>query len=192
MTRKPPRILSVYIDKRENIPVKFPGILTHWPRFAFDSAVRIRVNITPKRLPAGDYVVRQVPEVGFETKRSMTELASNLLSPDRTRFLKALDKLVDTYHHPYLIYDDSWNRFHMTPRIPQMACDLNHERIHDLLLAELIPRHIHLIISSSRSVKGRVQLGTLMLRIALGHLAERLESADEDANFNAVGDLPKR
>ena len=108
--RKLPRSVTVCVDTREKTPLLFPPVLTAYKDISRrGKATNIVVKTKEIEMPEGDYCLD-----GFEgtciveRKGSMRELHQNLLTKDRKRFLRALDRLAEKTKWPGLFLGFGW------------------------------------------------------------------------------------
>lgn len=102
--RVKPKILKVYRDTREKKSHRllFPDNL---PYYLDGRPYTIRVEVEDRELEAGDYTAED-SEIGVEKKQGVRELHTNLFTVDRTRALKAFQKM-SHYISPVLLLASS-------------------------------------------------------------------------------------
>ena len=119
-----------------------------------------------QRLYAGDYALAGYEHICLiERKFGGNELCKNLLTADFRRFTRALDKLVESCKHPYLLLDCSPSELHRKTKYnpdPERTLDLLWQTVHNYKLG--------LIYSGGRQVKSvRRKVGEQVLRLMLAH-----------------------
>lgn len=185
MSIKPPKSVTVLVDTREQDPFLFPVNIIYYPD-RYESS-RVLVGIKTKRvaLETGDYYLDGFDTVcGIERKKNLSEIATNVLTKDRRRFISALDRLANQFAHPYMVIEAT----HMDLYHPLQWRDPNQlehegdrdppppERVIDALMRDLTARNIHLITAGRcAAVKTRKQLGGHLVRRMLHHALDYLE-----------------
>lgn len=107
MATQLPRTITVLIDSRERFPLLFPKNLEYYtgPR-----SRRKVIEVREKRctMSEGDYAIAGLERhCLIERKGSLRELHSNLMTRDRGRFLRAIERMVAATEVPYLLLDMS-------------------------------------------------------------------------------------
>lgn len=124
------------------------------------------MTILQKRvtLPFGDYALENYPACVVERKGSIREVATNLLSNDRARFLAAVTRLAQNCPHPWLLLEGSLRKY-LTPSIevpcPGIALDALFQTLNTLRVKPLFV--------DTSSVASRLLAGELVLRILCSH-----------------------
>ena len=137
---------TLIIDSREKKPLRFPGYVS----FRFRGQVHTHKLVTPIRpLSTGDYALLGREQVAIvERKGSIGELHANLLTRDRSRFLRELDRMADDVAYAAVLLDFPVNQAFQPTRYwehPSWALDA--------LLVELVPRKISLLwVPPSRNI----------------------------------------
>ena len=75
--------MKILVDSREK-PAAIRQILATFGRRGIEYEIRA--------LPVGDYMEEGKPGLGIDRKRTLSELAQNLLSPDRARFYREVKR----------------------------------------------------------------------------------------------------
>lgn len=73
--------MKIWVDSREK-PEAIKGILAYFDRHHIEYDI--------KALKTGDYVLNKHPRTVIDRKHNLSELAGNLLSPDRARFYREI------------------------------------------------------------------------------------------------------
>lgn len=146
-------------DTREKFPLLFPASL--------DLHGRIRqVRIVKRAMPAGDYTLDGCEDLSIvERKGSLREIHQNLLTSDKRRFKRAIDRLCGATAHPILLIEGTPYQFTTPTRdFPRPASILQ------LLLDLCAERRIDILMPGNfRRPARRRSTGELVLRILLSH-----------------------
>lgn len=119
------RSFTILVDAREKKPLTIPRTLVMLnPAQTPCNNRGITCFVTPKilTLKTADYVCAEAPRaVGIERKHSIRELQANILTPHgRKLFVKALDRMADTFSHPYVILEGDPSRLYQaTEEVPE-------------------------------------------------------------------------
>lgn len=158
------RHARVLVDSREKKPLPIPGMLS----FLDDAhpATRrrrqtVRIQSETRELKTGDYVLEgHEREVVVERKGAVSEILQNTLTKDRTRFVKALDRLASESTSPWVIMEgtpvDMVTPTRWCPD-PHLACDS--------LQRLLLERSIGLILVPTKNVSQRRAAGEFVARL---------------------------
>lgn len=124
------RQIEIVIDSREKVPLLFPATLR------VNDVGRVLAT-SRSTLQTGDYSLAGSPTgCVVERKGSISEIASNLLSPDKARQLRAFDRLASCAC-PILVVEQAPSDFLRPSKyVPDPAAAL------DALLSALLPRRI--------------------------------------------------
>jgi len=102
------RKVTVLVDSREQIPLLFPDKIVWCPEPYKPELVELEFE--RRELEAGDYCLKHCQHiVGTERKRSMDELAANLLTWDRARFRSAWSRFLGAYAYPVLYLEQPFS-----------------------------------------------------------------------------------
>lgn len=158
-----PKSVTVIVDSREQVPLLFPSNLLWFPDRSPDGKM-IRVKKKVQKLDAGDYCLKEYPDVvGIERKGSNSELHGNLLTKDYARFSNAIARFRAAYKYKYLLLDDSIGNLWMANEY----CP-NPPRVWDCLMREL--GDIQLLWGCNAKYAGpRRILGEQIVRLMLAH-----------------------
>lgn len=124
------KTITIIVDSRERTPLIFPSTLTVLDRTNFKAPYNapstqiVRVVTQRLQIPEADYKVAEgdggwieysdkyttyalqnVSSVMVERKCGLAELAKNLLSNDRPRFLDAISRFHDKCAHPIVLFE---------------------------------------------------------------------------------------
>lgn len=105
---------TILIDTREQKPLPFPSHLPVWDEES-GRPTTITLTLRKQKLDTADYALEGNSSCLIETKRGALELAQNLFSPDRPRFLAALDRLASAARHPVVLIEGSPHEILSTP-----------------------------------------------------------------------------
>lgn len=171
---------TILIDDREKQALVFPRFLvvsgslfssTHKGGWPPPRTIELRTHRT--RLETGDYVMvaPDLPPqeacrgVVVERKKNMQEIASNLHTSDRRRFLRTLDRLAAA-RSPYIFVEQPIGMFLRRRRgFPDP-----HALLSDLL-SETIQRRIPVLFLGSGSVRSRLAIGSWLASLLVaGHI----------------------
>lgn len=146
----------ILVDSREQKPLAFPSTIR-----ANSKLYTLRSSVTT--LPTADYHLSvPKPRVLIERKSGWGELASNLLSADKARFSRCLDRLAEA-PYPLLFLEQP-----LTPPRPNKGVrnPPSIEELYSLLLAQLAPRGIHFLPAPTSN---RLRNAALLAQIMLTH-----------------------
>lgn len=152
------RIFPIVVDTREQKPFPFPEFLTiGLPGSGYQrpKVETVQLRVVRQELPAGDYLLGTHPcRTIIERKGSLFEVATNCLSGDRKRFLKALDKLREAAENPVLILEGA-------PTQVRKVSEENPECLAGLsqLVRDVSERGIALEILDARTARQRRDAG---------------------------------
>lgn len=161
------REYTIITDTREQTPLPFPS---HLPLLDPSRPPSSRTSLTVKlggrtqKLDAGDYALAGYEEICLiERKGSLRELAKNCLTPDRTRFVAALDRLRASCLRPYLLVEGSLADMSQDPGIPDWWVAL------DSLQRLLIERNISMILLPNKGTIQRRMIGEWVARVLVNN-----------------------
>lgn len=152
--------ITIYIDTREQRPLKFGDVLrTHTVTSSTRrSLAHIKLSTLGHRLETGDYAISLEPDAPvIERKLDLGELATNLLTDDRPRFLRCLDRLA-ARRSPLLLIESPTLPRH--PAFDQSQIPL----IWDHILRETLSRGIHLATMRGTSLTHRLETADFVAR----------------------------
>jgi ERCC4-type nuclease len=156
------RTYTVAVDTREQKPVPIPDWLPLLRTPLCGDTTTVHIRTTAKTLSAGDYtLIENQSGAGIERKYTLRELAKNCLTDDRHRMRAALERLADTYSHPYLLVEGTVRKLLGDKRIPKPY------RAYDALLRLLADYRITLIHTEGRSHRQRELTGEIIARILI-------------------------
>lgn len=167
MEQQLPRRVTVLIDNQEKTPFEFPDSIQYWP---WSTGVPTRILIDKERmhLPTGDYALRGYEhKCLIERKADQRELAKNLLSDDRRRFLDCLDRLANECEFPYVVIEGSVSSFMTESQILNIP---HPEKLTDTLLRSTGNRGVPIMfLGSANSPHTRMRQGAFLLHLMLNH-----------------------
>lgn len=153
----------IEIDSREQKPLLFPKTLKIWKGHVSSVyTISVQEGVT---LPAGDYRLAAHPRAGIcERKRDINELHQNLLTSDRTRFLKAITRLQDACTFPFFFLE--------TPptsllRAPTHTPNPKPGKVFDAFYRLALERRIPCLYHSVRDTKSKLVAGTMVARMLI-------------------------
>ena len=153
----------VLVDQRENTPLLFPAYLPTLRDTGVPSkrnATTVRLATKTKTLAAGDYALEGYEDVALvERKGSLREIFANVLSEDRTRFVKALDRLASSCRYPLLLLEG--DPFQIMQPTKWQECP---GYAIDGLFRLLVERRISWCIVSTNTLTRRRAVGELVVR----------------------------
>lgn len=174
--------LHIDTDNSETKRVLFPGSMVYQAA-SWMTARRIQV-VAPKqkvdlRQWGADYLPTHHRElVGFETKRSFSEIRGNFGSVDRYRQYDSLARLADRVKHPYLVLDFGWEQWNKRLHAIKGEKPIEHGRIMDWILTHAVAFKLGIIGPiPGNTIRTRTLLGEQMARIMMAHV-EGAASAD--------------
>lgn len=169
---KIPKKWTVLQDTREQTPIKFPDRLVLWPETAAGpyegKPVVATIEVVPRKFDTGDYLLEGYESItGIERKKGVDELAQNLLSKDRHRFMSALGNFLDAVKHPILFIDSPPTKF-FEPR----GTDQEPGRVLDRLYNTLAIGGVDIIWAGTSSSKlaQRRRIGEVLLRRMISYV----------------------
>lgn len=155
--------LIIEIDTREKRPLLFPAFL-RTPKETFI------VETHRVCLPAGDYRLRNYPDVSIvERKGSVEELAKNLLTADSKRQSRAFAKLLAACSKPYLLIEAPISSIMQKPSHPERLDYEPYFLLH--ALTTMIARTNLSVLWTGRTQAQdtRRRVGTLVASLLLAH-----------------------
>ncbi len=157
------RSLVILVDAREKRPLPIPEYLPVWDRGSPPDSPRtltVRITVRHTTLITGDYALEGFERACLiERKGHLTELASNLMGPDRPRFLKALSRLRDSCEHPVLLLEGDPLTLANTLRSHNKRPPPPPFLIRDLLLSTLREYNVELMLVPTASLSARRAAG---------------------------------
>lgn len=159
--------IVIEVDDHEKEPLLFPETLIWSP--GRGKRVLVRTVVEVSRMLAGDYRLKGAPRgCVIERKAGPEEIATNLLTKDRTRFDKAWDRFIGGCEYPVLLMDCSLSQFG-SPRLPK-TCKISPADIArefwELVLGERGPRLV-IWAGNTASVVTRRNVGEQLIRLML-------------------------
>lgn len=169
MATQLPRTITVLIDSRERVPLLFPLNLE------YHSGPRSRRRIIEVKTKVctmleGDYAIAGLERhCLIERKGSLRELHQNLMTRDRGRFLKAVQRMVDATRVPYLLLDMSpADMFRASKHVE------NPYRVFDCLTQVVAQYGLRMWYAGNcKHHMARRNLGSQVLRVILAHAYSR-------------------
>lgn len=96
---------TVVVDGNEQIPLPIPSHLVVWKG---NKATTVKLEKEIRRIGEGDYFIEGYEKrVLVERKYNIRELWQNVISKDRDRFIRALDRLAAACTRPYMLIEGS-------------------------------------------------------------------------------------
>ncbi len=164
--------VTVLIDSREQRPLLFPDTLAVWRNDGCGPVPTFLEVETDKRaLKSGDYCLAGSEDLAVvERKLGITEMVGNVLTADRTRFLRAINRFAESCKYPYLLIEQMppvwWSTHGNGDRCVQVCQAV------DLFLQQVAVHNLRLLwgnVSRSMAPARRRRMGELVLRILLAH-----------------------
>lgn len=179
-----PRHVVVYVDTREVKPLPLPE--TIWWSEPGRAAHLIHVRAESKKLPAGDYCLKECPDQCIiERKGNINELYQNLRGADRERAMRAFQKLCEATENPILALD-----FSLTQRLYK---DESYRATLMTRLAQLCATYHLQILSVGSGVNARRIISDLIIRTLVAHLLRCPPlGKDKIPCITATQELPKQ
>jgi ERCC4-type nuclease len=163
------KTVTVLIDSREQRPLLFPDTLAVWRNDGCGPVPTFLEVKTDKRaLKSGDYCLAGSEDLAVvERKLGIMEMIGNVLTADRTRFLRAINRFASSCKHPILLIE----------QMPPVwwagkSNDLDVVQAVDLFLQQVALLKIHLLwCNATRAMcpTRRRRIGELVLRVMLAH-----------------------
>jgi ERCC4-type nuclease len=147
------RSLTILVDSREQKPLLFPKTL------------RIRgrayaIEVKKQKLEEGDYALEGCSAAVIERKGSIRELFQNLVTEDKRRMKKALDRLCKATPNPVLLLEGGVGDLMKDREVPDCGAVLQ------LLMDECAERDIRLMfVGNCKYPTKRRQVGEMVIRL---------------------------
>lgn len=158
----------------EKYPLLFPEIID-WCPYPRAKTRQVRLEVVNCRMETGDYALEGFEHVGLvERKRGVRELATNLGSGDRGRFIRAIERLSSACTYPYLLLDcHPWEMYTVSEEVktPWKVFDQLSQVIHKYGLRLLYAG------GCQRPDRRRI-LGEQVVRLLLAHAYDPEEGID--------------
>lgn len=184
MRQQSPRSLVVLRDTRENLPLKFPEVISLYEN---GREVVVPVKTEKRTLVTADYTVEQIPSwepaygVGkgrlclLEKKRGCQEVWQNICSPDSCRFRRMMGRLVREAKRPLLLILADPLEFTK----PTTYCPDPEKALVGLMKLCAGYRVGYMIVREPTSVAGHLALGGMVLQWMIAETAAAWEPPKE-------------
>ncbi len=168
MKYKPPKHVTILVDKQEQFPLLFPGSFIWFPTRNKKPAYRILVDTKVVTLSAGDYALEGFEHTAIvERKGCLSEIVKNIFTRDRARFIRAIVRLRDATSRAYLLLEET--PAGLLPSHPTQWQG-NPDCCVDELVRLLIQYNLNfLFVGRNRSPGSRRKLGLFVLKLLAGH-----------------------
>lgn len=170
------RQIVIKIDSRERYPLPIPQRILNWrdpSRMDSSRGVTVHIKTRTTRLKTADYLLATGGGCCYdrgragiiETKRSIAEVAANVLTTDgRRKFRRVLSSMADNYTYPLLIFEGSPSTLYK----PSSYCpDPRPKLAIDALFAMLLEHHVHFILIPGKRPSQRRLTADLAVRFLL-------------------------
>jgi hypothetical protein len=128
----------------------------------------VKVKTVTKQLPFGDIRMARYPSrVVIERKKNLSELASNLLGPDRFRFGRAWERFITGCRYPVLLIEQSFGQTKLNRYAGKMTVEGTLAKLYELILD---PRLLTIWAHSTNL--NRKMVGTNLVRLMLSKTIE--------------------
>lgn len=169
---KVPKTWTVLVDTREQLPLLFRKSLVLYPETAAGpfggKPVVCKVQVERVKFNTGDYLLKGYETVtGVERKKGVDELAGNLCSRDRHRFMAALGTFIEAVKHPILFIEEPFPKW-WKPK----GTEQDPGRVMDRLFNTLGVGGVDILWASTSSSKAaaRYLQGEIVLRRMISHV----------------------
>lgn len=177
----PPKSVTVLVDSREKKPLLFPRMIvlhSELPDQKPEPSV-IKVQVNRVTMSEGDYALKGQQSIALvERKGGIDELCQNVTKPDSTRFMAAINRLVQATKYPYLFLDMTplslWSSQRPTPTTHGNGQSMDPMWVFDRLLRVATTKNLRIIWGTQRSPgpSSRKRLGEIILRLLIHHQLE--------------------